>query len=286
MQGSRKRFFHRNGRQVGKHLFHRNHRCVSFPEGSFYLRNLFRFLQRKTIHTGTEQAAHHPAAAQTFSNIVTEGTDIGSFGTYHPNADSGQFHGKNFQRMYRNRPSFPFHFLSFPCQLIQPLSVHLAGGIHGWKLFIDPLKGHNRPLCFFFCYSNFFFRKNASCHILGICHNTQQKFCHILLFLIRQHAAEFRAVPQAYGQYAFRLRIQCACMADFFLFENPPQSGYNVVGCVSLLFIYIDNAADHCLHHSSSWSCFSICKDRLLTTSWNVPAIVQPAAFLWPPPPK
>ena len=89
---------------------------------------------------------------------------------------------------------------------------------------------------------------------------------------------------KSYAINAFRSRIQCSRMANPSLSENPPQPGYHIMRCIALFLVYIDHSV-HPLCYASS-SCLSICKDRLLTTSWNVPDMVQPAAFLCPPPPK
>ena len=55
----------------------------------------------------------------------------------------------------------------------------------------------------------------------------------------------FIAQSEQYRQYALCHRVQRPCMADLSLSEDSPQLRYYVMGCVSLFFIYVDNAVVH-----------------------------------------
>ena len=121
---------------------------------------------------------------------MAESTDIGSFRTAHPDCDLRQLFLKNLDLMDGNGSCCPLHFFSFPRQLIQLLSIHLQGRIHGWNLQLIPLKRENDLSDLFLCHSDRMLFQYRSCQVLCICHYSKLKYSHIFFGFICQHITE------------------------------------------------------------------------------------------------
>ena len=152
---------------------------------------------------------------------MAQGTYVCSLGTgdLHPNP--GQIYPVYLYVQNLHRPWLAFHFLSRPCQLVQLLSVHLKGGVHGRYLGVIAPKSHDSvPYLFpgkgqcpfpIFC-------QNGSCGVLGVCLTAQKHNGLVCLGPVRQHVAQPGARPQTNRKDSFSRWVQGSCMAYFFLF--------------------------------------------------------------------
>ena len=135
-KGLKSGFPDRNRRQRSEHFLHRNH---SLSKSSRLCHRL-QLLQSKGIlypkfsRPCTHKLCHHGAATEALSDIMAEGSDIGSPGTRHLYGIAGMLFFKKFQGINGYRTRRPLHFLSRPCKVAELLSTHLQGGIHRRKL--------------------------------------------------------------------------------------------------------------------------------------------------------
>ena len=120
-----------------------------------------------------------------------------------------------------------------------------------------------------FGYRDFFLIQDGSCHILGICFNSQAENCLIGFFFFREKLYQPGGFTQNNWKYSFCFRIQSTCMTDFFHVKNSAKFCNYIMRCVAFFLADDQNS----VHYASPIShiCFSICAVILLITSYIDP---------------
>ena len=195
----------------------------------------------------------------------------------------------DFQRLYlikAHRTCLSLYGFALSCQLIKLLSIHLQGGIHRRNLHLLPYKASQHFFYFFLCDRHLPFLQDCPRHVLGVCGDAKMKHSLIGFLLVCEKIHQLGSLAQRHRKHACSVRVQGACMADLLHMEDSPKLGHHVVRGKAFFFMDYNNSLKFCHYSSCPKSCFSICSEILLITSYMEPARSQPAALIWPPPPK
>ena len=116
-------------------------------------------LQGELSDAGAKEGLHGCACAEGFSQILTEGTDVGSFGAADAHGDQRKLYLFDVQGVDGDTAGFALHRDSLAGHIVQPFPVHFYCGVHGRDL-VDltckcsrgfPDSAVYSVFCFFFC---------------------------------------------------------------------------------------------------------------------------------------
>ena len=217
---------------------------------------------------------------------MAQGADIGSLTAGHSYFHQWKMKFQRLNLIEAHRPGFSLNCFALSCQLVKFLSIYLQSRIHRRNLKLLPYKAFQYLSHFLLGHIHRLLFQNCSRHILGIRVDSQMKHCLIRFFLICKKIHQLGALSKSYRQNTGSIRVKSPCMSYFFHMENSPKLGYHIMGGKAFFLVNYNDSLKICHYLSCPKSCFSICSEILLITSYMEPARSQPAAFTCPPPPK
>ena len=221
---------------------------------------------------------HAAPAAQSLTDVLAQGADIGTLGAPHPEAQTGAVKAQVCQLKNGDGSGLALHLLALSGQLVELFAVDLQSRIHGGHLENIPPEPGKDPFHISRGEVDGLFRQRGAGHVLGVRGPAQKQHSLVGLFRVLEElhppggpAHEDRQDPRGH-------RVQGPAVANAPGGIHPAQSGGHILACPTLGLIDNDNA----VHRQVSSITFSTAE-----TAWDrVISMVQPAAPLWPPPPK
>jgi hypothetical protein len=215
---------------------------VTAPESLFKLRQGDRVFKAEGTNSQASQGFHHCSSTQGFSQVMSQGTDIGAFATYYVQCEYRGLPGGNFQTVYLSRPAFTLYFNTSPCQLIEGLSVVFESTVHGGSLeysTAEPVQGGLHHLT---AYAAGIYRaNNLTGDIKGISSDTKLHLCPVMLGLVKEVFNNPGGFTEANRQDSAGQRVQCTGMSGMAFSSNALHPRDNAERGQTLGFINVQD---------------------------------------------